>query len=253
MKKEVKKKRERWECLPDRRIDCGKSDITFPNNQISTSKYSVITFLPKNLIEQFTKAANVYFLVLSVMQTIKPISISGGIPTILTPLAVIVAISALKSLFEDYKRHKSDNAENNSICKKLENGNYVPVKWKDIRVGDIIMVEKGEFIPCDFLLLRSSDPKGVCFIETKGLDGETNLKTRFVHEDIKKLISSESLASQVLGASFYFEKPNPFLGKFKGSLTIGQATLSLNENNFLLRGCSLQNTEKIIGVVGYTG
>lgn len=52
--------------------------------------------------------------------------------------------------------------------------------WKDIRVGELIKVEDEEFIPCDLLLLKSVDDKGLCFVETKNLDGETNLKIKNV-------------------------------------------------------------------------
>ncbi len=37
-----------------------------------------------------------------------------------------------------------------------------------------------EVIPADILLLSSSDPLGICFVETSNLDGESNLKQRLV-------------------------------------------------------------------------
>jgi len=49
-------------------------------------------------------------------------------------------------------------------------------KWQSIRVGQIIKVEENGYFPCDMLLISSSLPKGVCYVETKNLDGESNLK-----------------------------------------------------------------------------
>ena len=54
--------------------------------------------------------------------------------------------------------------------------------WKEIRVGNVVKVNDGEQIPADMITLQSSDPKGVLYVETKGLDGETNLKIKNVHK-----------------------------------------------------------------------
>jgi phospholipid-transporting ATPase len=52
--------------------------------------------------------------------------------------------------------------------------------------GHIIKINKNESIPADLLLLNTSEPKGVCFIETKNLDGETNLKNKQTNKSILK-------------------------------------------------------------------
>ena len=85
----------------------------FPNNSIRTAKYSFLTFFPMNLYTQFSKAANLYFLLIAYMQTIKSISISGGKSVMALPLSVIVLISMIKDAYEDYQRHCSDAEENN--------------------------------------------------------------------------------------------------------------------------------------------
>ena len=97
----------------ERGVDFGRSYGAFGGNSIRTSKYSALTFLPLNLTEQFSKAPNVYFVVLIILQFIKSISITDGVPTIMPTLLIIMAISALKDFLEDYKRWKSDKKENN--------------------------------------------------------------------------------------------------------------------------------------------
>jgi phospholipid-transporting ATPase len=56
--------------------------------------------------------ANVYFLFITIMQMVPVISISGGKPAMLAPLIVVIMLTMIKDIFEDYKRHKSDNSEN---------------------------------------------------------------------------------------------------------------------------------------------
>ena len=59
-------------------------------------------------------------------------------------------------------------------------------------MGNIIRVEEDEFAPADMLLLNSSGPKGSCYVETKSLDGETNLKVKQTHKDILKNLQNEA-------------------------------------------------------------
>lgn len=84
----------------------------YKDNKVKTSKYTFLTFLPKNLLEQFSKLANVYFLLIAFMQMIPVISISGGKPVMLMPLTFVIVVSMIKDIFEDYKRHVSDKNEN---------------------------------------------------------------------------------------------------------------------------------------------
>jgi phospholipid-transporting ATPase len=155
------------------------------NNEICTSKYNWITFIPKNFIEQFSKLPNVYFLLIGFLQMIPSISTSKGVPVILGPLAFILIVTALKDLFEDLKRHRQDSEENNKLVLRVNGeGELEKVRWRELRVGDIVKIIRDEYFPADLLILKTSELKNVCYIETKNLDGETNLKNKKVHPDM---------------------------------------------------------------------
>jgi magnesium-transporting ATPase (P-type) len=173
--------------LKDHRdIRIGSQQRFFPDNSISTTKYTFYNFFFKNLFQQFTKMANLYFLFLACLQLIPAVTTSNGYPTYLFPLSFVVLLNMVKDGYEDYKRYKSDQEENNKESHVYRDGHFARVKWKDIRVGDLVMVLRDEFFPADLILLASSHfKKGHCFIETKNLDGETNLKTKYVCEELK--------------------------------------------------------------------
>lgn len=76
-----------------------------------------------------------------------------------------------------------------------EEKKYVNRFWKEIRVGDFVHLRCNETIPADILLLSSSDPDGLCHIETANLDGETNLKRRRVVRGFSELVSGPRVHS----------------------------------------------------------
>jgi P-type E1-E2 ATPase len=92
----------------------------------------------------------------------------------------------IKDAFEDYKRHKADGLENNKQVNVYnpKRGCFVQKLWKAVYPGEIVRLEDDEFLPCDIMLLSSSDPNGLCYVETKSLDGETNLKIKQAHKDL---------------------------------------------------------------------
>ena len=66
-----------------------------------------------------SKAANVYFALITLMQTVKVISISNGEPTMLPPLVLVVVTSMIKDAYEDYCRHSEDAIENNALANRF--------------------------------------------------------------------------------------------------------------------------------------
>ncbi len=98
----------------------------------------------------------------------------------LMPLCFVIGVSMVKDVFEDRKRHMSDDEENlrNARCVKRGQNTMVDCKARDIQVGCFVKVQQDENFPCDLILIGSSLPKGIAYVETKGLDGETNLKCK---------------------------------------------------------------------------
>lgn len=95
----------------------------FCTNQVVTSKYTIITFLPRNLLEQFRRVANIFFLAINILQFFpKFATISPGL--VILPLIVVLGITAIKDGYEDFKRHQADHHINHSIVHVLGGEGY---------------------------------------------------------------------------------------------------------------------------------
>lgn len=352
----------------------GNPIADYARNKIRTTKYTPITFFPKNIMFQFQNFANVYFLVLIILGAFQIFGVTNpGLNAV--PLIVIVIITAIKDAFEDSRRTvldlevnntrthilsgiKNENvsADNVSLWRKFkkantrimfkffefckehmtedgkrrrlqrkrhdlhrqrnsmsdgprnsldsvgsyrpsadygrfsadygrpsldynDTGNIVtgandvsildrslpPVPdckfakdyWKNVKVGDIIRVHNNDEIPADIILLSTSDADGACYVETKNLDGETNLKVRQSLKCSYRLRNSRDASR----TKFWLESEGPHanLYSYQGNLKwVDSADQELkNEpitiNNMLLRGCTLRNTKWAMGIVVFTG
>ncbi|KAL5481607.1 hypothetical protein EMCRGX_G021802 [Ephydatia muelleri] len=229
----------------------GNAGYKYADNVVVSAKYNIFTFVPLNLFEQFMRVANIYFLVLVILQSIPQIS-SVPYYTTLIPLIIVLLITAIKDGYDDIKRHISDYQINNRRAAVLSGTGLTEVKWKDVRVGDVLKLKNDEFVTADLLLLSSSEPNSLVFIETAELDGETNLKVRQALPITAELGANEDQLSTFNGY-IECEPPNNRLHKFVGTLHWNNATYSLDNEKVLLRGCRLRNTEWMYGVVIYAG
>lgn len=129
---------------------------------------------------------------------------------------------------------------------------WAPIKWHSIRVGDILKLKRDDPVPADIVLLHATGEDGVAYIETMALDGETNLKT-------KQAPGSLQQQCRCIGdlkncqANFVLEDPNKNLYDFNGKVTLNDKTLPLTLNEVVLRGSTLRNIDRAIGIVINTG
>ncbi|EGG15352.1 transmembrane protein [Cavenderia fasciculata] len=225
----------------------------YPSNYIRTTKYTLLTFIPKNLFEQFRRMSNFYFLCVLVVQCIPQISPLIPLTSIL-PLSFVLLITAIKEALEDYGRYQSDQKNNREVYNIVKNGQLLPIYSKDLRVGDIVKISNTQRFPADMVLLASTNEEGLCYVETSNLDGETNLKVRKSLSETNGYQTLEEIST--LRGSVVYETPNERLYRFNGRFVQqGQETsiVSLNHTMFLQRGSQLRNTKSVFAVCVYTG
>ncbi|KAH9673398.1 phospholipid-transporting ATPase [Citrus sinensis] len=220
----------------------------FTGNEIRTSKYTLITFLPKNLFIQFHRVAYLYFLAIAALNQLPPLAVFGRTVS-LFPLLFVLFVTAIKDGYEDWRRHRSDRNENNREALVLQSDQFHLKKWKNIRAGEVVKICSDDSIPCDVVLLGTSDPSGIAYIQTMNLDGESNLKTRYARQETASTVFEGSIVSGTIKC----EQPNRNVYEFTANMEFNGQKFPLSQSNIVLRGCQLKNTDWIIGVVVYAG
>uniref|UniRef100_M4B445 Phospholipid-transporting ATPase n=1 Tax=Hyaloperonospora arabidopsidis (strain Emoy2) TaxID=559515 RepID=M4B445_HYAAE len=301
-------------------VDAVELPSPFASNIVISAKYRVWNFAPRVLLAQLQRPSNVYFLFIAFLQTIREVSNTRGIPTILLPLAVVFVCSAIKEALEDRERHRADRVTNSRPVLTLSPfGRWEQRQWGDLQVGDIVKVMKDQTIPADLFLLsaeavehdddgsnkrqpirtrepstlegveslkdlenleslaqdgskrlaaikndedegyRSALPKeetaetNLAYIETKSLDGETNLKIRTAIPLMTALCRRSSNSRHIIDGgghnelcgTLMCEQPNNRISSFEGTfsavLSPGQVhMLGVDEGNAKNAICSSQ-------------
>lgn len=227
-------------------------------NAVHTTKYTLFNFLPKNLWEQFHRGANLYFVFIIFLNLVPELEVFGK-EIAFIPVLFVLLVTAVKDIFEDYRRYRSDKEVNYNPTRvyNRETRRFEGVHWKDVRLGDFVEIQCDAPIPADTLLLHSSDPSGVCYIETATLDGETNLKQRQAVLQTQQSTSTQhgsTFDPDTLQGEVLCEHPHDKIYEFNGYIDVpSEDRIPITRNNLLLRSCLLRNTVSVVGLVLYAG
>src|SRR6202012_253678 len=111
-------------------------------------RYTPWNFVPKQLVAQFGKLANFYFLCISILQMIPGLSTTGSYTTII-PLFIFVSLSMAKEGYDDIRRHRLDKEENERTAQVLRMAlsddstiEWEERLWSDVRVGDVVALKR---------------------------------------------------------------------------------------------------------------
>ncbi|KAK2953071.1 phospholipid-transporting P-type ATPase [Blattamonas nauphoetae] len=254
----------------------------YPLNTIRTTRYTPLTFFPKNILEQHRKLSNIFFLFTMVVNLLPWFNIYNPVMSIL-PYAFILGVTMVKDAFEDIKRHRNDSKVNSQLVMAYRDSKFVHIKTKDLQVGDYIILESNTEVPADCILLSTSNEFGVAYINTMNLDGETSIKIKQSHPVILDKLGlvigpDVLLRDQTTSNHFYGTEtkgiqlgdtmskwkatvrtcpPNRHLSNFTATIDFVEETqirtVSFGEPHFLLKGSFIKTTNYSLGLVVYTG
>ena len=217
---------------------------------IRNQKYSVLSFFPLVLFNQFKFFLNLYFLVMACSQFV-PVLRIGYLYTYWGPLGFVISVTMVREAIDDIRRWQRDREVNLAKYAKLTERGRVLVTAAKLQVGDVVEVAKGVRAPADLVLLRTTESSGACFVRTDQLDGETDWKLRLAVPYTQRLEGDEELLNS--NTSVYAEKPQKDIHSFIGKLSSqegGEESLSI-ENTVWCGAVIASGTA--LGVVVYTG
>lgn len=128
---------------------------------------------------------------------------------------------------------------------------WTRVAWKDLKVGDIIKLERDQEVPENISLLHADGENGLAYIETMALNGETNLKSKCGLPEFGGRDTIRGLLAY--RAEFFVANPNANLYNFDGRVDVDGKTVPLTPNEVVYRGSILRNTPCVIGAIINTG
>ncbi|KAK0455620.1 uncharacterized protein EV420DRAFT_1644405 [Desarmillaria tabescens] len=327
-----------------------KKDHVYASNQVITSKYNIITFLPRNLLEQFRRVANVYVQFPSASSN-SPTGLQflpwHRYPTTSPPVLHRFPWSCYSSSsfrsrdhcskdgYEDIKRHQSDRRVNHGTVRILTGGNrintnvtgdkshdlmhhvnryLIPARfrktkpptllaekvegkeglesdplsllpdiefddgadhphhhhhhhlfghhshpsphwkkalWEDVCVGDFVKILDNESLPADILICATSEDENFAFVETKNLDGETNLKSRNAVPSLTHLVNAKACSESKFTVDL--DRPDNNMFRLNATIKANGEQAPADIQMTLLRGAVLRNTGWVIGLVLFTG
>ena len=155
---------------------------------------------------------------------------------------------------------------NKSMVTVIRNGLETAIKCEDIAPGDLVKISRDCDVPCDLVLLKSSD-SGKCFITTANLDGETNLKTLVSPKglpdyDVTKLHTLGFIECEKNHTDLYMFNARIELPEQINRISViptdlelqtGLHNIPLMAENLMLRGSRVKNTDWTIACAVYCG
>jgi magnesium-transporting ATPase (P-type) len=242
------------------------SKYHYPDNFVRSSIYTWYNYLPKSLLFQFRRYANIYFLFITILQCIPEITPLNPI-TAVFPFVFVLCISMIREAIEDIKRHKQDAKENTLEVFKYDNS-FLPTDdlaarklfisevSKNLQVGNIVKLTKDTVIPADLILFSCSNISKTAYIETSNLDGEKNLKPILCLQktfNLLKNIEDEQILR--LRGKIRCIPPTAEISTFNGEIFLNseRVGLKVDKKNYLYKGTTLKDTDWAIGIVVYTG
>ena len=173
----------------------------------------------------------------------------------------IIFVEIISTSINYIRIYINDLKVNNQTCHLFDpdQRTFVDKCWKEIKVGQIIKVNKDEVVPADIIVLEAMDHKHQCYVDNSSINGNFDMFTtkkacNDTHAPTMKVIKFIEYVKNIKGILKY-EEPNSNMLSFNGRLKLESfpRASDINLENFVMRGATLKNVKHVYGLVVYTG
>ncbi|CDW72469.1 cation transport atpase [Stylonychia lemnae] len=199
-------------------------------------------------------------IIISVLQVIPQTSNLSGTPFELLSLIVILLLTTIIEYHDDFKRKNSDRRENKREVQVYDAKKeiFVKTQWQHLKVGQVVLMEQNDLVPADMILIKSSCPSGLCYLESQNLQGENDLLKKVCDRLLYQIINPEdpktvknlkgSIISDSTNASQYNFTANMYLHQSSNRQNVIKR-VQIDEKQLILRGCKVKNTKWVMGLI----
>jgi magnesium-transporting ATPase (P-type) len=175
----------------------------------------------------------------------------------LISFCLLLLSAFIQNLVNLWHSYRLGNKFNNRKVKKWKNFNFETIFSKNVQVGDLILISKGEEVPADVILMDCKGGKNTLFDESRNLGSKEYVEKIPVDsfKVLKELDHNEIFYSLTRIESILVTLPNISLKKFKGKIRYrgDPKTYLTGVNSLVLGGSVLVSSEWVLGLVVYTG
>ncbi|CAD8135801.1 unnamed protein product [Paramecium octaurelia] len=234
-------------------------------NVFCSQEYTVVNFIPKTLLRCFMRISNAFLLVISLIMIINPTLSPYYIWMIIVQITAGAIVFICNEALCDWQRRNSDKLMNQQFTKRGgRNGVIEEIKWQEINIGDVLILNKGDIVPADIIVLDTGqvrDREAVCMVDSSYCDGKstfTKKKSCYLTQLIVLRTRQKSQFAEyrkLLTGRLEYEVPNRHSNIFRGRLKLKKdpKVEFLSIENLILQGSTIKQTSWLFGLVVYVG
>lgn len=232
-------------------------NLIYGTNRVSTTRHTLLSFVPLNLLNQCKRAPILWFITLGMLQAFYTELFAAQNEATLIVVGVMIIFTLVIAATQDIIRYINDNHINSRPVDVWNNSMFTKITCDHLRVGNLVRLKTGDKAPADMLILAGSS-NGSCLVDLKLLTGLKNFSKKTAVRECQLLLEDwlyRKDAIAKLEGTLHIPQPNSNFGQFDGKIRLKgyPRAVNLSISNFLPRDSVILKNEQLLCLVVYVG